>query len=115
MAIPRAAASEQHGPLAFSPGNDILAVADPRYQITLYRLASGRPRLLARLESPDRKPLTALTFSPDGGRLAAVAKDHGIQIWNLRLVCEQLANFDLQEDWPEYKTSIRYEHRKPEQ
>jgi hypothetical protein len=46
--------------------------------------------------------LLALAFSSDGRRLGALAKDQGIQLWNLGLVREGLAEFNLHDDWPEY-------------
>jgi WD40 repeat protein len=102
--IPRASDSGQHGPLAFSPDSRTVAVADSRYRVQLYQIVLGEAKLLATLESPDRKPLLALTFSADGRQLAALAKDQGIQLWNLALVREGLAELNLHGDWPEYST-----------
>jgi WD40 repeat protein len=102
--VPRSSGSEQHGPLAFSPDNKTFAIAHSRYHVRLYQIVSGQAKLLATLESPDRKPLLALAFSADGRQLAALAKDQGIQLWNLALVREGLAELNLQGDWPGYST-----------
>ena len=102
--VPRSSGSEQHGPLAFSPDDKTFAIAHSRYHVRLYQIVSRQAKLLATLESPDRKPLLALAFSPDGRQLAALAKDQGIQLWNLASVREGLAELNLHGDWPEYST-----------
>jgi len=119
FAVPRSSGGDQAGPLAFTYDSKILAVADSRYRIRLYSLpqprsggrviappmTAGAPAtlpLLATLEGPDPKPLIALAFSADGRRLAAAARDQTIQLWNLGLILERLADLNLQGNWPGY-------------
>ena len=52
------------------------------------------------IESPDRSPLDILAFSPDGGRLAAATMNRLIQLWNLALLRDGLAELKLERGWP---------------
>ena len=58
-------------------------------------------KVIASLESPDHSPLEMLAFSPDGRRLAAATINLTIQLWNLALLRESLAELSLDHDWPE--------------
>ncbi len=103
--IPRRTASELHAPAAFSQDGSMVALAISRYTIELLRLNEAdpaRPDVIATLEAPDRDPLEMLAFSPDGRRLAAATRDHTIQLWNLKLLRDGLAELDLQKNWPEF-------------
>ena len=60
------------------------------------------PRQIGSLESPDRSPLEILAFSPDGRRLAAGTVNLTIQLWNLALLHEGLAELNLDQDWPKF-------------
>ena len=67
--------------VAFSPTNPYLASANIRGWITVWNSAANRQ--LATLHLPTRTPSEiSLTFSADGGRLAASNAD-SIQIWDL--------------------------------
>jgi len=104
--IPRQPASDQHAPMAFTKNAAIVALAISRYTIELLRLAADgqtKPRSIATLESPDRSPLEMLAFSPDGRRLAAATRDDVIQLWNLALLRDGLAELQLHNEWPEYR------------
>ena len=46
---------------------------------------------------PGSPCIHALRFSPDGGALAAATEEHTVQVWDLRLVWEELAALGL--DW----------------
>ena len=103
--IPRRRVSDQHAPIAFTKDGAIAALADSGYTIQLLRVpvnARRMPAVIANLEGPDHSPLEMLAFSPDGRRLAAAAKDQTIQLWNLELLREGLAELKLHHDWPEY-------------
>ena len=103
LLIPRVPASYQHAPIAFTQDGTVVALASSRYTIHLLRLTEDvrtAPKVIASLESPDRSPLEILAFSPDGRRLAAATANLTIQLWNLTLLRERLAELDLDHDWP---------------
>ena len=102
--IPRQSASDQHAPVAFTQDGSVVALAASRYTIQLRRLGGHErsgPTVIANFEAPDRRPLEMLAFSPDGRRLAATTKDQTIQLWNLALLRDGLAELNLHHDWPE--------------
>jgi len=103
--IPRKQPSDQHAPIAFASDSRLLAVAWSRYAIQLYtppQSNSGKPTLIATLESPDRLPLELLSFSPDGRLLAAATDRQVVQVWDLALLREELASLGLDQHWPNY-------------
>jgi len=110
LAIPRKPESNQHAPIAFTRDGSVVALASSRYTIQLLQLTESDPpaaKVIASLESPDRGPLEILTFSPDGRRLAAGTVDLTVQLWNLALVREALAELNLDQNWPKYRRKIR--------
>ena len=99
-----ASVSAQHAPIAFTRDGAVVALASSRYIVQLLKLTEDNgisPKLIASLESPDRSPLEMLAFSPDGRRLAAATMKLTIQLWNLALLRESLAELNLDHDWPE--------------
>ena len=101
--IARALTSDRHAPVAFAQDGRMLAVASSRYTIQLYTPPppnATEPNLIATLENPDRIPLELLAFSPDGTRLAVGTDRLIVQVWNLDLLRNGLAKFDLDEQWP---------------
>jgi serine/threonine protein kinase/WD40 repeat protein len=80
---------------AFSPDGRLVAFITERCRIQLHETESFRH--LATLEAPIRANLTWLRFSPDGTRLAALEVMHGIQVWNLVKLREELKARGL--DW----------------
>jgi WD40 repeat protein len=103
FAIRRNPASNQHAPVAFTRDGRMAAIASSRYTIQLVRLPendSTRPETIATLESPDRSPLEILAFSADGSRLAAATMNQLIQLWNLALLHDSLAELRLEGRWP---------------
>jgi WD40 repeat protein len=103
--IHRKPASSQYAPIAFSSRGGLVALAVSRDAIQLLRLVEdGRtpPKVIANLESPDRNPLEILKFSPDDRKLAAVTQSQAIQLWDLSLLRETLAEMKLDDDWPQY-------------
>ena len=79
---------------AFSPDSRIMARTQG-HKIQL--LATETGKTLAMLEPPGSSLVGRLQFSPDGTQLAAVQFDQQVQLWNLRLIREELAG--LHEDW----------------
>jgi tetratricopeptide (TPR) repeat protein len=88
------------GPLTFSPDSRVLAVATSMWEVQLVDVATRRE--FATLTSPDRQWLHALSFSPDGSRLAVANGTDTILLWNLRLLREELQGMGLAGNWPEY-------------
>ena len=62
-------------------------------------------RVLATLEARDASVIFALRFSPDGSQLAALEWDHQLQLWDLRLIRQQLRTMNLDWDLPPYPTA----------
>jgi WD40 repeat protein len=80
-------------PLAFSADGHLLAIASTRSNIELRDPHTGAK--LCTLESPVYGFLSSLSFSPDGGKLAAASLDHTVQIWNLRELRHRLSQLGL--------------------
>jgi WD40 repeat protein len=66
--------------IAFSPDGRILATADKRPAIDLWRAETGES--LGTLECPGRRFL-ALAYSPDGRTLAASSHDDTVMLWDV--------------------------------
>jgi serine/threonine protein kinase/WD40 repeat protein len=84
---------------AFSPDSRMMARTDG-YKIQLLGTLKECP--LAVLEGPTSSGVARCQFSPDGTRLAAVLYDQQVQLWDLRLIREELAQMDLDWDMPPY-------------
>jgi WD40 repeat protein len=65
--------------LAFSPDGSVLATGDI-YGVRLYGVATGQ--LMRLIHAPFRYGRSALVFSPDGQRLARVAADKTVVVWD---------------------------------
>jgi WD40 repeat protein len=105
FSIPRKPISDQHAAIAFTRDGATVALASSRYVIQWFRMPKSertKPELIATLEGPDRSPIETLAFSPDGRRLAVATQDRIIQLWNLALLRERLADLKLQNNWPDY-------------
>ena len=104
FSIRRNPSSNQQAPVAFTRDGRTAAIASSRYTIQLMRLPQDdatQPETIATLESPDRGPLEILAFSADGGRLAAATMNQLIQLWNLALLHDGLAELKLARGWPQ--------------
>lgn len=75
---------------AFGVGGRWLALGRPGGVIELWDVGRARRALSLRGHTPS-KSLTALSFSPDGGRLVSVSADRVIKVWDLRAVYESPA------------------------
>jgi serine/threonine protein kinase/WD40 repeat protein/tetratricopeptide (TPR) repeat protein len=87
-------------PLAFAPDSKILAILQNPRLVQLIEVATGQE--LARLTSPDPRPIVDLSISPDGSRLSAACGDGVIQVWDLRSLRLGLADLGLDWDLPPY-------------
>ena len=106
--IPRSDSGGSYGMIGFSPDGRMVAVTDSQQSVRLLNPASGDE--LATLNSPQPIKLTWLCFSPDGRHLAAASLHNGIQLWDLRLVREELAALKLDWDsppWPPLPSDAR--------
>jgi WD40 repeat protein len=93
--LPRDAGDSTPGPLAFARDGGLLAIAHTLTDVQLVDPTTGQA--LATLHAPDPRQVAWLGLSHDGGRLAvATAGDH-VQLWDLRLIRQQLAALGL--DW----------------
>ena len=86
---------------AFSRDGRMMARQD-QHNIQLLETATQKP--LATLEAPGTIELANCQFSPDDSQLAVVQMDQQIQLWNLRLLRQELAQMHLDWDAPPYPT-----------
>jgi WD40 repeat protein len=84
---------------AFSPDSRVMARTDG-HKIQLLETSTEKP--LATLEGPDSSDVARVKFSPDGAQLAAVLYDQQVQLWDLRLIRQDLEQMRLDWDMPPY-------------
>jgi serine/threonine protein kinase/WD40 repeat protein len=85
---------------AFSPDGKMMARTIDGRNIQLLETLTERP--LAILEAPVSSGVAKFEFSPDGSHLAAVQRDQQVQLWDLRLIRQELATLHLDWDMPPY-------------
>jgi hypothetical protein len=98
-----------HGALAFSRDGRILAICWSYRNVRLMEALTGQE--IATLNAPDPISMTWLCFSPDGSQLAAATGTNSVQLWDLRLVRQQLAEMGL--DWSSPPSFARPEAGRP--
>jgi WD40 repeat protein len=89
-----------YGYSAFSPDSQMFAAGISRTAVRLVEMATGR--VLATLEAPERLVINWLSFSPDGTQLAVALATGPIQLWDLRLIRQQLVSMNLDWEMPPY-------------
>jgi hypothetical protein len=88
------------GEFRFSPDGVWVAVGDAFGAIRLVETATGREAL--RLTGPEVTVYEPAAFSPDGTKLVARPIDlHGLYVWDLRLIRDELRELGLDWDGPE--------------
>ena len=87
---------------AFSPDGRVMARAAEESRIQLLETATGKP--LATLEAPVSSGISTFQFSPDGSRLAAMQRDQQVQLWDLRLIRQELQLMGLDWNMPAFPT-----------
>jgi WD40 repeat protein len=104
---------------AFSPDGHWLATSTSEYQLwevgswlrVMARTLEGHKiqlletiteKPLATLEAPGSIVIGRFKFSPDGSHLAAMQNDQQVQLWDLRLIRQELAQMHLDWDMPPY-------------
>jgi serine/threonine protein kinase/WD40 repeat protein len=96
LEIPRDRLEPTPGPLAFSRDSRMLAIARSAWTVQLIEPATGEE--IATLSAPDTQIINSLGFSPDAGHLAVATNNHTIQLWDLRLIQQQLEELNLEGD-----------------
>ena len=96
--LPRDAGESTPGPLAFARDGGVLAIARTLTDVQLVDPTTGRA--LATLQAPEPRQVSWLCFSPDGDRLAVATTGDHVQLWDLRLIRQQLAAMGLDWDQP---------------
>jgi WD40 repeat protein len=84
---------------AFSPDGRVMARADGQ-KILLLETLTEKP--LATLEPLGSPLVQRFQFSPDGAKLAVAQNDQQVEIWDLRLIRQELAQMHLDWDMPPY-------------
>lgn len=79
----------------FTPDGSLMAMAISRTQIRMAEAVTGR--VLAHFTALDHSDAIPMAFSPDGARLALCTNRGTMQIWDLRKLRQQLAEWNL--DW----------------
>jgi WD40 repeat protein len=97
--------------LAFSPDGEVLAIANSPRDVHLYATITGKQ--LAVFESPQPANMSDLCFSPSGTTLAVLQRDRAVQLWDLRLIRQQLATMNLDWDQPAYPAAAAQAHARP--
>jgi WD40 repeat protein len=85
---------------AFSPDGRLMARTLEGTKIELLETATSVT--LATLEAPDAIGLSEFQFSPDGSYLAVMQWDQQVQLWNLRLIRQDLKEMHLDWDAPPF-------------
>ena len=85
--------------ISFALDSRMAAVADAQ-KVLLLDPATGRQ--FASLESREPANVSAIGFNPDGTRLAVCGWNHLIQLWDLRLIRQELAAINLDWELPPY-------------
>jgi WD40 repeat protein len=96
---------------AFSPDGRLMARTLDGNKIQLSETATERP--LATLEGPDNLALGQFQFSPDGSHLAAMQQDMQVQLWDLRLIRQDLQAMNLDWEAPPYPAIEAQTNAKP--
>jgi WD40 repeat protein len=98
LVIPRDCLEPSPGPLAFSRDGRMLAIARSAWTVQLIDPATGNE--IATLAAPDPQIINYLRFSPDAGQLAVATNNHTIQLWDLRLIQQELQHLNFEGDLP---------------
>jgi WD40 repeat protein len=84
---------------AFSPDGKVMARSDGQ-KILLLETLMEKP--LATLEPLGSPSVARFRFSPDGAKLAVIQGDQQVELWDLRLIRQELAQMHLDWDMPPY-------------
>ncbi len=96
---------------AFSPDGHVMARTTDGCHIELLETLTERP--LATMEAPGSSGVARFQFSPDGTHLAATMRNQKVQLWDLRLIRQELAQMNLDWDLPPYPPISNAETERP--
>jgi WD40 repeat protein len=82
--------------IAFSPTANILGIAGPGSDVTLWTVPEGK--LIATLRGNPTAQATALAVSPDGKRVATGGRDRTVRLWSLP-DGKEIGILDSQDQW----------------
>jgi serine/threonine protein kinase/WD40 repeat protein len=85
---------------AFSLDGRVMARTLEAHKIQLSEVLTAKP--LATLEAPGSTSIAGFQFSPDGTQLAALLSNRQLQLWDLRLIRQELKEMGLDWDLPPY-------------
>jgi WD40 repeat protein len=85
---------------AFSPDGRMMAILTEGRKVELLETSTAKP--LATLEAPAASGIAKLQFSPDGSQLAAAGYGVQLQLWDLRLLRQELEKMHLDWDLPPF-------------
>jgi WD40 repeat protein len=85
---------------AFSPDGKLLALVHGRYEIQIAKVPTCQ--VLATLRVPSLGAITSVRFNPSGSKLAALEWTGQLNLWDLRLLREELRRLSLDWDFPPF-------------
>jgi hypothetical protein len=85
----------EFSPMAFSPDGRLLAAVHAINEIRIVKVPTCE--VVATLRVPTLAALSSMCFSPDGAKLALVEWSGQVDLWDLRLIRDELKKFNL--DW----------------
>jgi WD40 repeat protein len=100
FSISRTNIGGMHGSIAFAPDGTMAAIAATSHLIRLVDPGTGRE--FASLEGYDSQAVGNMAFSPDGTQLAMSGWNHPTQLWDLRLIRNQLGAMGVDWSLPPY-------------
>ncbi len=83
---------------AFSPDSQVMARDRDGTKVELFETLTEKP--LGTLEAPGSTGIGRFKFSPDGNHLAILQLDRQVQLWDLRLIRQDLKEMRLDWDMP---------------
>ena len=96
---PKPGCSDRLDFTAFSPDGRLMARTQGH---KLQLLETLTEKTLALLDAPGTIPMEECQFNPDGTQLAAFQNDQQVDLWDLRLLRQELAQMHLDWDLPPY-------------
>jgi WD40 repeat protein len=85
---------------AFTADSKMVALTGEQGQVRLVEVVTGAE--IARLTVPEQTHLAPQCFSRNGSQLVAIGANRLMYIWDLRLLRSELAELDLDWEWPEF-------------
>ena len=87
-------------PLIFSPDGKLVAVVRTPYEIQILKVPGCE--VVATLRAPSLATISSIRFSPDGAKLAALEHGGQIDIWDFRIIRDELKKLNLDWEFPPF-------------